>query len=86
MVACFGIFTLPPTLIIIPSRITTVPFSIVLPGAEWTIALVSAHARGGFLCSSFAGATCAERLQIAHSKRIIIFFINLLRNWVHVNV
>ena len=80
MVACFGIFTSEPTDVIMPSRITTVPFAIVFPGEAWMVAFVRAHALGGFLWSSFAGPTWAKMKEKIHSKIIVRFFIIILKN------
>ena len=65
-----------------PSRMTTIPFTIVFPGEAWMVAVVRAHALGGFLWSSFAGPTCAEMREKIHSKISVSFFIIILNNWV----
>ena len=49
------------------------------------VALVKAQARGGFLWSSCAGPTCADRIEKVHSIRIILGFIILLKNWARVD-
>ena len=85
MVACLGIFTFAPTAVMMPSRITTVPSSMVLPGDAWTVALVRAQARGGFRWSALAGPTCAVRMDNIDRNSIVFIFIIRLKSLGHVS-
>ena len=77
--------TFSPTDLINPSHMTTIPFSMVLPGAAWMVALVNAHARGGFRWSALAGPTCAVRMDNIDRNSIVFVFIIRLKSLGHVS-